>query len=140
MQSNYFLSQLLFASYIYDQPEGTPHYLDREGYEATRRRLDKLVVVPKPLEDFLPETKGIDAFFLSNVFDWMSPPLRTRMCELVVGAAGKGARILHRNMLSANALPRFFTERFVRNDDLSADVMDLERSMMYRRISVGDLS
>jgi S-adenosylmethionine:diacylglycerol 3-amino-3-carboxypropyl transferase len=134
------LSQVLFGSYIDDEPEGTPRYLGETGYEDVRRNLDKLVIVPKSLEAFLFEERGIDAFFLSNVFDWMNEANRARLCELILKAGAKRAAILYRNMLSAHALPSFFGRRFARNDDLSAELMDLERSMMYRRISAGELS
>jgi S-adenosylmethionine-diacylglycerol 3-amino-3-carboxypropyl transferase len=140
LRNNYFLSQVLFGSYIDDEPEGMPRYLGETCYEDVRRNLDKLVIVPKSLEAFLFEERGIDAFFLSNVFDWMNEANRARLCELILKAGAKRAAILYRNMLSAHALPSFFGRRFLRNDDLSAELMDLERSMMYRRISAGELS
>jgi S-adenosylmethionine-diacylglycerol 3-amino-3-carboxypropyl transferase len=140
MRDNYFLSQFLFGSYLLDEPEGTPHYLSRAGYESTRQNVDKLVVVPKPLEEFLLEANRVDAFFLSNVFDWMAPAARARLCELVLRAGSKRACLLYRNMFSAHPLPTFFTERFAHCHELSAELVDLERSMMYRRIAVGELS
>jgi S-adenosylmethionine:diacylglycerol 3-amino-3-carboxypropyl transferase len=140
LKDNYFLSQILFGSYVDGEPEGSPRYLGDEGYEEARRFADKLAIVPRSLEAFLLEEGGIDAFFLSNVFDWMSEPDRARLCELVLRAASPRATILWRNMLSAHPLPTFFARRFARNDELSAELVDLERSMMYRRISAGELS
>jgi len=140
LRDNYFLSQILFGDYIDGEPEGAPRYLGEEGYEEARRHAPKLVIVPRSLEAFLLEETGIDAFFLSNVFDWMGEPGRARLCELVLRAASPRATILYRNMLSAHPLPHFFARRFARNDEVSAELVDLERSMMYRRISAGELS
>jgi S-adenosylmethionine:diacylglycerol 3-amino-3-carboxypropyl transferase len=140
LRDNYFLSQLVFGSYLLDEPEGMPHYLSEAGYEAARANLDRLVILPMPLEKFLLETDGVDAFFLSNVFDWMPADGRDRLGELVVRAGAKRAAILYRNMLSAHSLGGLFADRFVRHADLSAELADLERSMMYRRITAGELS
>ena len=140
LRDNYFLWQFLFGSYLHDEPEGMPHYLTDAGYEATRAHLDKLVIAPMPLEKFLIETGGVDAFFLSNVFDWMPAPARARLCDLVVRSGAKRSTVLYRNMLSAHPLPRSFAERFHRQDEISAELADLERSMMYRRITAGELS
>jgi len=137
---NYFLSQFLFGSYLFERAEGMPHYLSEAGYDAARAHLDRLVVVPVPLEKFLLETSRIDAFFLSNVFDWMPAAARARVGELIVRAGAKRASVLYRNMLCAHPLASPFAERFFRHDELSAELADLERSMMYRRITAGELS
>jgi S-adenosylmethionine-diacylglycerol 3-amino-3-carboxypropyl transferase len=136
--NNYFLTQLLFASYRYDRPEGTPLYLDDAGWERTRRNLHKLVVVPRPVEAFLRETESIDAFFLSNVFDWMTPAGREDLWASIVSSATPRAVLLFRNMLSAH--PPSLADRFHVDEAQSAASLELERSMLYQKITVGVLS
>jgi S-adenosylmethionine-diacylglycerol 3-amino-3-carboxypropyl transferase len=140
LSGNYFLSQLLFGTYLVGEPQGMPHYLTEAGYEAARAQVDKLVVVPMPLEKFLLEAGGIDAFFLSNVFDWMTEAGSARLGEVIVRSGARRAWILYRNMLSAHPLRGPLADRFIRHGELSAELAELERSMMYRRISAGELS
>jgi S-adenosylmethionine:diacylglycerol 3-amino-3-carboxypropyl transferase len=140
LSDNYFLSQLLFGTYLMDEPQGMPHYLTEAGYETARAHADKLAIVPMPVEKFLLEAGGIEAFFLSNVFDWLTDAGSARLGEVIVRSGARRASILYRNMLSAHPLRGPLANRFIRHDELSAELADLERSMMYRRISAGELS
>jgi S-adenosylmethionine:diacylglycerol 3-amino-3-carboxypropyl transferase len=140
LRDNYFLSQLVFGSYLFDEPEGVPHYLTEEGYETARAHLETLVVSPMPLEKLLVEVDAVDAFFLSNVFDWMPEAARATLGERIVRASAKRAALLFRNMLSSHPLAPPLSERFARHDELSAELAALERSMMYRRITMGEIA
>jgi S-adenosylmethionine-diacylglycerol 3-amino-3-carboxypropyl transferase len=140
LASNYFLSQIVFASYRFGRPEGAPRYLSEEGYREARRNIDALAVVPGTLQDVLPQTASIDAFFLSNVFDWADAPARSQICAALLGAASAGAAVLYRNMLSAHALPEFFARRFRTNTATNARLLRLERSMLYRQVVAGELA
>lgn len=139
MGSNYFLSQLLFSSYIYDRPEGMPYYLTREGYDTVKRNLHKLVIVAKPLQPFLQDVKRIDAFYFSNVFDWAGAADCEAICKGVLQAKSAKAVLLYRNMLSAPPLPEFIMSRYDIDGALSARCLEQERSMMYRNITVGEV-
>ncbi len=140
VHNNYFLSQLLFASYLYEQPEGVPFYLTDEGYAQAKRNLHKLSVIPRTLQHVLPELSSVDAFFLSNVFDWAREAERHSICEAILKAASDHAAVLYRNMLSRHPLPGFFMERFMVDESRSSEMAGLERSMMYQRITVGTLT
>jgi S-adenosylmethionine-diacylglycerol 3-amino-3-carboxypropyl transferase len=137
--NNYFLSQLLFASYLYEQPEGVPHYLSESGYEAAKRNLHKLTVVPCSLQQALPSCGQVDAFYLSNVFDWADQKVCEQICQAILAAKSDAAVVLYRNMLAANPLPPFFAKRLRVNQTISEQMTALERSMMYQRITVGEL-
>lgn len=126
LAGNYFLSQLLFQTWL---PDAAPPFV--ADWERTRRNLHKLVVVPRPIEDFLDETEDVDALFLSNVFDWLDAAGRERLCRAVEGAAAPGAVVLWRNMLAAHPLP--LAERLVPDDVVH------DRSMLYRHVTAGVL-
>jgi S-adenosylmethionine-diacylglycerol 3-amino-3-carboxypropyl transferase len=140
LANNYFLSQILFSAYRFGRPEGAPHYLSDDGYAAARRNIDALAVVPGTLQEFLPQTQGIDAFFLSNVFDWSSPEARSQICAALLEAASTGAVLLYRHMLSAHALPEFFARRFRTSADANARLLRLERSMLYQQVVAGEIA
>ena len=137
--SNYFLSQFLFASYLPDRDEGMPGYLSEEGYAAAKRNIDKLVIVRGTLQDVLPRVDGIDAFFLSNVFDWAGPADRSKICEAILGAQAREAILLYRNMLSAHPLPDGFMRRLSIDAAQCERLCALERSMMYRQVVAAEL-
>jgi S-adenosylmethionine:diacylglycerol 3-amino-3-carboxypropyl transferase len=139
MAGNYFLSQLLFGSYLLDHPDGAPHYLSNEGYASARRNLDKLTVVPGSLADFLGEARNVDGFFLSNVFDWASAEERERLAERMLAARRPGARLVYRHMLAEPPLPAAFSGRALLDAPLSAHVRSLERSMLYRAVRAMEL-
>jgi S-adenosylmethionine-diacylglycerol 3-amino-3-carboxypropyl transferase len=138
--NNYFLSQLLFATYLYNQPEGLPRYLSESGYAVAKRNLHKLTVVPLSLQQALPGLEGVDAFYLSNVFDWADQPAREQICTAILRAKSDSAVVMYRNMLAANPLPDFFRDRLRVDEELSRQMTALERSMMYQQITVGELA
>ncbi len=139
ISDNYFLSQLFFGSYIHDQAEGTPHYLSPEGFASAKRNLDKLTVVNNSLQAGLQKFADIDAFFLSNVFDWGKETDRFSVCDAVLKAKSDEALLLYRNMYGQVSMsPRLF-DRFDVDDVLSCELHGMERSMLYRRLTAGIL-
>lgn len=139
MGGNYFLSQLLFGSYVLEHPDGAPRYLSPAGYEAARRNLHKLVVVQASLADFLGDSGPLGGFFLSNVFDWAKPEERERIAERVLCARRPGAWLVFRHMLAAPPLPSVLKRRALLDRPLSAHLRGLERSMLYRSVTAMEL-
>jgi S-adenosylmethionine:diacylglycerol 3-amino-3-carboxypropyl transferase len=137
--NNYFISQLLFSSYLYNQKEGTPYYLTEEGFKRAKRNIAKLSVHPVSIQSFLKEAEVIDAFYLSNIFDWASTEETIQICKAILAAKSKDAMVLFRNMLSVSKLPNFFQEQFVINRELSEECLRLERSMLYQKLTLGCL-
>ncbi len=140
LRGNFFLTQLLWGTYAWGERDGAPDWLSEEGWARARRNADRLVVVPSPLEHFLPAVQGIDAFFLSNVFDWAQPAQARTLGEAVVHAAAPGAALLFRNMLSIPPLPDALSQRLQADPVQSGELHALERSMLYRRVYLGRLS
>ncbi len=136
LAGNYFLSQLLFGRYV-DRPGGMPHYLTPAGFAEAKRNADKLRVACGTLREALPALGRIDAFFLSNVFDWADVEARQAICAAVAKAATPGATLLFRNMLAAPPLPADFG--FAADADRSAALTRLERAMLYRAVTVGQI-
>lgn len=139
ISNNYFLSQLMLGSYIYNQPEGTPHYLSPEGFASAKRNLHKLSVVNEPMQKFLARSQDIDAFFLSNVFDWGKQSDQQSIGQAVITAMSHGAIMLYRNMYSPAALAPPLADRFEPDQELSELLLSKERSMLYRHLTAGVL-
>jgi S-adenosylmethionine:diacylglycerol 3-amino-3-carboxypropyl transferase len=139
LAGNYFLSQIALGSYLPDHPDGSPPYMTATGYERTRRNLSKLTVVRGRLEDFLPTVRGIDAFFLSNVFDWAAPSEAEALGASILAARSPDAVLLYRNMLASPPLPASLARTFTPDEALSRMLHHTERSMLYRAVTAGRL-
>jgi S-adenosylmethionine:diacylglycerol 3-amino-3-carboxypropyl transferase len=140
ISDNYFLSQLLLGSYLYHQSEGVPRYLTAEGFESAKQNINKLVVVNNSLQAFLSDEDNVDAFFMSNVFDWGKSIDRQSICKAVLSAKAKQSLVLYRNMYAETELPEEFSSKFEADDALSQELLAMERSMLYRRVTAGMLS
>lgn len=137
--NNYFISQILFSSYLYKQEEGTPYYLSEEGYKKAKRNIGKLTVHPVSLQCFLENTEAIDAFYLSNIFDWANYEGIQQICKGILAAKSKDATVLYRNMLSVQNMPQMFLEQLEINYKLSEECWKMERSMLYQKVTIGRL-
>lgn len=137
VQNNYFLSQLLYGRYLHGVPGGMPHYLSETGYAATKRNLHKLSVIAEPLEVCLPRLQAIDAYFLSNVFDWADAVARERIVEAAYASHAPSALFVYRNMLASPPMPERFAATMEVDARLSRELERIERSMLYRSISCG---
>ncbi|RFB18455.1 DUF3419 family protein [Bacillus sp. HNG] len=135
--NNYFLSQILFSSYLYEEDEGVPFYLSKEGYEVAKRNTDKLAIHPVSIQELLRKERSIDAFYLSNVFDWADVKGKELLCNGILPAKSAKAIVLFRNMLSTSQLPEDFMKQFSCDEELSERCEGLERSMLYQKITVG---
>jgi S-adenosylmethionine:diacylglycerol 3-amino-3-carboxypropyl transferase len=136
LSSNYFLSQLLFAEYACPEPDGCPDYMAPEGYERARFALDNLHLHASDIAAHLRGTTGTDAVFLSNVFDWASATAREELARAVVDAA-PGALVLWRQMLAEFPLPEAFRAHLDIDERQSERLTRLDRSFLYRSITVG---
>ncbi|MDR4887252.1 DUF3419 family protein [Fredinandcohnia sp. QZ13] len=137
IHNNYFLSQILFSSYLYKEVEGVPFYLTEDGYEAAKRNIDKLAIHPESIKELLSNEGSIDAFYLSNVFDWADEKGKDLICNGILQAKSAKAIVLFRNMLSTSQLPEDFMKQFICDEELSERCEGLERSMLYQKITVG---
>ncbi len=137
--NNYFISQILFSAYLYDQKEGTPFYLSEEGYQRAKKNIEKITVHPVALEIFLKNNESIDAFYLSNIFDWASHDGIEEICNGILSAKSNETVVLYRNMLSVQKMPQFFLQQLQINHALSEECLRMERSMLYQKVTIGSL-
>jgi S-adenosylmethionine-diacylglycerol 3-amino-3-carboxypropyl transferase len=139
LYDNYLLHQLLLGHYLLERPLAAPYYLQPDAYPRVQRNLHKLTVVPATLSDALRQQDGFDAFFLSNVFDWLDGDAREQTAGAIVHAARPGAQVVTRHMLASAELPATL-ERALTAPAEPRDLSLLERSMLYRAVRHGCVS
>lgn len=137
---NYFLHQLLVGRYLFDRTDGTPAYLSEDGYSRARRNTHKMQLVNGTVDQSLTVARDIDAFYLSNIFDWGSPARHGGFAEKARKAASAdGAIVLHRSMYGGDRLTPVFGDLLKIRSELSHELAQQERSMLYREVTVGEL-
>ncbi len=129
---NYFMSRILLGHDL-KTPGGTPPYLERAGFPAMRRCLDRVEIITAPIEQALADLDdhSIDRFQLSNVFEWMPETRLPNVFGEISRAARPGARIFFRNLFTARSIPDELTDQFQLDHALSASLRDNDRSLIY---------
>lgn len=104
VRSNYFLAQILLGRYV--DETFVPGYLRPEHFNVIRTRLDRLRLVTADISDALAAlpARSVDAFALSNVFEYSPPQIFERAKYDIRRAARPDARIALRNLLAPRRL------------------------------------
>jgi len=94
--SNHYLHYILTGKY----GSVLPHYLRRENFEAIRSNLDKVVLVEGNLQRVLEQlpSDSIDAFNLSDVFEYMTEDNCEILSHSINRVARRGGRLAYWNM------------------------------------------
>jgi S-adenosylmethionine-diacylglycerol 3-amino-3-carboxypropyl transferase len=94
--SNHYLHYILTGNY----GSVLPHYLRRENFEAIRSNLDKVVLVEGSLQKVLEQlpSDSIDAFNLSDVFEYMTEDNCEILSHSINRVAKRGGRLAYWNM------------------------------------------
>lgn len=130
-RSNYFLSQIFLGRYL----DGlhVPDYLRAEHFETIRARLDRIRWVTADVSDALAAlpSGSVDAFALSNVFEYSAEDVFARSRREIRRAARPGARVSLRNLLAPRRLAA--DPAFLVDDVLSAQLRAADRGFIYSR-------
>jgi len=137
-RSNYFLSQILLGRY--HDADCVPDYLKAELFETIRARVDRIEFRTEDVGSALAAlpNRSIDAFALSNVFEYS--PVELFECGIadLVRAARPGARFSLRNLLAPRRLADH--PNFVVDESLSKELQARDRGFIYRRFEAARLA
>jgi S-adenosylmethionine-diacylglycerol 3-amino-3-carboxypropyl transferase len=128
-RSNYFLAQILLGRYV--DAQSVPEYLRPENHETIRARLDRVTTVTADIAEALAAmpSRSIDAFALSNVFEYSPRTVFESSCAEIARVARPGARLALRNLFA----PRRLGEQpgFRVDAALSKRLRDADRGFIY---------
>jgi S-adenosylmethionine-diacylglycerol 3-amino-3-carboxypropyl transferase len=133
--SNYFLHEMLAGRYPVGEPDGVPPYLGDRGTAIVAAHRDRLTLVDGSMTDYLRTRPpgSVDAFALSNICEWMTPPEVDALFREVLRTAAPGARLVYRNFVGWTELPAW-CERIVPERELGERLTREDRSLMQRRV------
>lgn len=131
---NYFLSRVLLDRDL-PSPGGRPPYLEDAHQELLRDNLERLEAVTSPVEVHLRglDASSVDAFQLSNVFEWMPAETIPAVFAELVRVARPGARILFRNLFTERWPPPELGGHLAHDGPLSSELLEQDRSFIYAR-------
>jgi S-adenosylmethionine-diacylglycerol 3-amino-3-carboxypropyl transferase len=132
VRGNYFLEYIVTGGYR-DSNWMPPHLLER-NFAVLRKRLETIRIVTDPVETLLARVSSgsFSAFYLSDVFEWMSPAHYERTLAQLVRGARDGARVCYYNNLVPRSHPPSLDHALRREHELGRRLHSVDRSFLYR--------
>jgi S-adenosylmethionine-diacylglycerol 3-amino-3-carboxypropyl transferase len=132
VHGNYFLEYIVTGQYR--DPSRMPPYLLERNFAALRKNAERIRIVTDPLEGLLAHVSAgsFSAFYLSDVFEWMSPSQYERTLAQLTGAARDGARVCYYNNLVPRSHPPSLDHVLRRKHELGRRLHLADRSFLYR--------
>jgi S-adenosylmethionine-diacylglycerol 3-amino-3-carboxypropyl transferase len=119
-----------------------PYALRPENFECIRANLHRLEWHCVTIEEFLHgriETR-IDAFNLSDIFEYMSQENYERLLRCIVRAGRSGTRLAYWNMLASRSRPDFMREQLRPLDELSKRLHARDKAFFYSAFVVEEIA
>jgi S-adenosylmethionine-diacylglycerol 3-amino-3-carboxypropyl transferase len=132
VRGNYFLEYILTGEYR--DPSRMPPYLLERNFGALRKSAERIRILTERLEELLgrASTGFFSAFYLSDVFEWMSAERYERTLAQLVNAARDGARVCYYNNLVPRSHPPSLDHVLRRERELGRRLHWADRSFLYR--------
>lgn len=139
VSDNYFIAQICLGRYLDEL--AVPPYLQSNRYRALKRSVSRIEIRTGELGEVLRElpSHSIDAFNYSNIFEWVAPDVFEQMLEETHRVGKPGARLTYRNLLVQRRTPESLSDRLVAHPDLSARLLEKDRSFVYRNFEVASV-
>jgi S-adenosylmethionine-diacylglycerol 3-amino-3-carboxypropyl transferase len=119
--------------------EALPRAWTAENYERIRDRLDRLELRLCTVETLAEEGVKVDAFNLSDIFEYMSPEAHERAYGTILAASRPGARIAYWNMMAPRRAPGAHAAKVVANTELEAKLKPLDKAFFYSDFVIEDV-
>ncbi|MDX1401825.1 MAG: DUF3419 family protein [Kiloniellales bacterium] len=113
-----------------------PFSLRPENFEAIRDNLDRLELRQQSLEDFTQTGDDIDAFNLSDVFEYMSDESFETLYRHLLTSAQKGARLAYWNMLVPRERPESLRDQIFQEEEKASRLHLKDKAFFYRRFQL----
>jgi S-adenosylmethionine-diacylglycerol 3-amino-3-carboxypropyl transferase len=111
--------------------DALPRALRPENFDAIRTRLDRLELRQGAIEALAADGVRADAFNLSDIFEYMSPPAHAQAYQSVLSSANPGARIAYWNMMAPRRAPDVHAASVEANTDLATLLKPRDKAFFY---------
>lgn len=111
--------------------EALPLALRAEHFDTIRDRIDRLEVRLSTIESLAEQGVRADAFNLSDIFEYMSPPAHEAAYRTVLDCARPGARIAYWNMMAPRRVPAALADQVTTDRALEASLRPIDKAFFY---------
>lgn len=127
--TNPYLNFILRGSY---NESALPFALRKENFEKIKENIDKIEFRKTSLEDVLLDDElKVDAFNLSDIFEYMSEESMSIIYEKILEKSSKNARIVYWNMLVDRKCPDKFKDKVSRNEERCKELLNKDKAFFY---------
>lgn len=126
--SNPYLNFILRGHY---NEAALPFSLRKENFYLIKDNIDKIEFRVTSLEDVLEDNIKIDAFNLSDIFEYMSYESMTDVYKKIIDSSNKGTRIVYWNMLVDRKCPECFSDKIVRDVKKCKELLSRDKAFFY---------
>ncbi len=102
-----------------------------ENFDVIRERCARIEIRPGSLEAFIKTGELAHGFNLSDIFEYMSPPVFAQVYDSILGAAAPGARLVYWNMMAPRRVPAHLSARVTRLRKLEDDLKSRDKAFFY---------
>ncbi|MCC5960678.1 MAG: DUF3419 family protein [Rhodobacteraceae bacterium] len=102
-----------------------------ENFDVIRDRCARIEIRPGSLEAFIKTGELAHGFNLSDIFEYMSPPVFAQVYDSILGAAAPGARLVYWNMMAPRRVPAHLSARVTRLRALEDDLKSRDKAFFY---------
>lgn len=122
--------------------DALPHALREENFELIRSNLDKLEWRLASIEEFIssPDAPNVDAWNLSDIFEYMPMDDYQQLLELIVSKSNSGARLAYWNMLAPRSRPDSMSDQLQSLDELAAKLHAEDNAFFYSAFIVEEVA
>ncbi len=110
-----------------------------EHYDSIRNRTGRLDIRTGALESVLSPGLGAGGFYLSDIFEYMSPAAFAEAYGRILGAGRPGARLVYWNMMAPRRVPDRHRPRITPQPDLEAAGKAADKAFFYSDFVVEDI-
>lgn len=136
IKTNFFIGYILTGTYL--QKESMPPYLQENNFQILKKRVDRIIIVNKALEEFartLPSS-SISCFNLSDIFEVMSSNKYEAILRELILIAKPGARLCYwNNLVRRQHLPSL-NQFLDLQSELSKKLYKKDRAFFYSNLVI----
>ncbi len=118
-----------------------PHCAREEHFQAIRDRIDRIEIVHGSVNDAVEKYRDtVDAFNLSDIFEYMDTEEFRRCAQTLLNAAAPGARLAYWNMLVPRSIAEIFPDQVTRNDTRSHELFLRDKAFFYQNYHLDEVN
>ena len=111
-----------------------PHALRPENFDPIRDNLNRIELRKQSVEDFASSGETATAWYLSDIFEYMSPESFQRLYgQIIDKSAPVGSRLAYWNMMVPRSVPEPFRDRIQSETSIAGDLYEQDKAFFYSR-------